>query len=245
MKVMTVLGARPQFIKSAPVSAALGAAGIAEVLVHTGQHYDAQMSDVFFEELGLKQPDYRLDVGSGSLAYQVGETMQRLEPVMLAEAPDAVLVYGDTNATFAGAFVAAAQQIPLAHVEAGLRSFNPAMPEERNRILTDHLARWCFAPTPAAMANLNAEGITTGQLVGDVMLDALLQFLPRATERFGAWSADLSVSRGAYLLLTMHRAETTAQPEKAVAILRYLDSLGVPVVFPVHPRVSSLGRIDN
>lgn len=241
MKIVTVLGARPQFIKAAPVSSAFGSAGIEEVLVHTGQHYDANMSDIFFQELGLSQPGHYLGVGSGSQPYQVSEGLKRLEPVLQKEKPDIVLVYGDTNATFVGAFVATTLQIPVAHVEAGLRSFNRAMPEETNRILTDQMATWCLAPTPTAMQHLRQAGLEDRSLLtGDVMLDALLQFHAKATQQLPNFWKDHGLAEHQYSLLTMHRAETTANPKKAVAILKLLEAQGRPILFPVHPRIRSL-----
>ena len=241
MKVVTVLGARPQFIKAAPVSVALRSAGISEILVHTGQHYDTNMSDIFFRELGLPVPAYSLEVGSGSHVYQVSEGMKRLEPVLQTEKPDLVLVYGDTNATFTGAFVANALQIPIAHVEAGLRSFNRAMPEETNRILTDQLSTWCLAPMPTAMRHLEHDGLAErAYLVGDVMLDALLQFQVRAAEQYPDFWKNHQLQSKQYSLLTMHRAETTASPEKAMALLKVLDAQGEPILFPVHPRTKAL-----
>jgi UDP-GlcNAc3NAcA epimerase len=241
MKIVTVLGARPQFIKAAPVSSAFRAAGIEEVLVHTGQHYDANMSDIFFQELGLPKPGHALGVGSGSQPYQVSEGLKRLEPVLAQEKPDAVLVYGDTNATLVGAFVANTFQLPVAHVEAGLRSFNRAMPEETNRILTDQLSTWCLAPTKTAMQHLANAGLQDrAYLVGDVMLDALLQFQTKAHVALPNFWAERGVEEGRYSLLTMHRAETTAAPEKAVALLHVLEAQGQPILFPVHPRTRAL-----
>lgn len=241
MKIATVLGARPQFIKAAPVSAALKEAGLQEILIHTGQHYDANMSDIFFQELGLDAPKHCLQVGSGSRIHQVAEGLKRIEPILADEKPDIVLVYGDTHATFLGAFAAAALNIPIAHVEAGLRSFNRAMPEETNRILTDHLAQWCFVPTQAAAENLTREGLADKTvLVGDVMLDALLRYQQRALDTRMDLLAQWGVRPGEYYLLTMHRAETTAHPEKVQALLKALDGQGIPVLFPVHPRTRPL-----
>ncbi|MDX2084946.1 MAG: UDP-N-acetylglucosamine 2-epimerase (non-hydrolyzing), partial [Candidatus Melainabacteria bacterium] len=250
MKIMTVLGTRPQIIKAGPVSAALAQAGITEVLVHTGQHYDSNMSDVFFDELGLKPPQYMLSVGSGTLGYQVGEGLQRIEAILKAEAPDMLLVYGDTSATMAGALAAAYHHIPLAHVEAGLRSFNRRMPEEINRVTTDHLAQWCFVPTQTAVENLAKEGICHGQAdryvyrVGDVMLDAATHYLQRAQAKHPDFYATNGLTEQPYVLLTMHRAETTAAPEKVLRLLQQLDTTaqkqGWTVLFPVHPRTQPL-----
>ena len=188
MKILTVLGARPQFIKASVVSHAIAATpGLAEVLVHTGQHFDANMSDVFFAELGMNKPDYFLDIHGGTHGAMTGRMLEAVEKVLLQEKPDAVLVYGDTNSTLAGALAAAKLHIPVAHVEAGLRSFNMAMPEEVNRILTDRISRWLFTPTQAATANLQREGYAADSImeVGDVMYDVALHLgaLVRAAGR--------------------------------------------------------------
>jgi UDP-GlcNAc3NAcA epimerase len=181
MKVLTIVGARPQFIKAWPVSRALKVAGIDEVLVHTGQHYDDQMSQVFFDELGLLKPTLNLGVGSGSHAAQTAAMLVALEAAMLDLQPSVVLVYGDTNSTLAGGLAAAKLGIPIAHVEAGLRSFNRTMPEEHNRVLVDHCSTLLFCPTRTAVENLAREGVTAGvHEVGDVMLDAVLHFAERA-----------------------------------------------------------------
>lgn len=240
-KILTVIGARPQFIKAAPVSLALKEVGLTEILVHTGQHYDANMSAIFFEQLGLNPPNYHLGIGSGSHGYQTGEALMQLEPILETVAPDAVLVYGDTNATLAGALTAVKLHIPVAHVEAGLRSFNRHMPEEINRVMTDHVARWLFAPTQTAVDNLAREGIQEGVcLSGDVMMDAIALYLEAARDQFPTLLESLGVKAQSYILLTMHRAETTARPEQALAILHALDSLNIPVILPVHPRLRPL-----
>jgi UDP-GlcNAc3NAcA epimerase len=234
--IATIVGARPQLIKSAPVSLALKAAGLHEILIHTGQHYDALMSDIFFEELSLKAPDHHLGIGSGSHGYQTGEALKRIEEILLKEQPDAVLVYGDTNATLSGALAAAKLHIPIAHVEAGLRSFNRRMPEEINRVLTDHVSTWLFAPTEDAVRHLATEGITRGvHPVGDVMLDAVRLFSDKADA--SAFLDGHGLTSKGYLLLTMHRAETSEQPEQMATILQVLDRQELPVLFPVHPRV--------
>jgi UDP-N-acetylglucosamine 2-epimerase len=236
MRVLTVVGARPQFIKSAPVSTALRESGHEEVLVHTGQHYNHQMSQVFFEEMGIAQPDFNLEVGSGSHGWQTGQMMLRLEDVMQSQKPDWVLVYGDTNSTLAGALVAAKLQLRIAHVEAGLRSFNRAMPEEINRVLADHLSDLLFSPSETAVRNLAAEGIKSGvHLVGDVMYDALLQYSETARQT-STILQELKVEPKQYLLLTIHRAESTDNPLHLRNILTALAEIDSPVIFPVHPR---------
>lgn len=236
MRIVTVLGARPQFIKAAPVSKALQDAGHTEVLVHTGQHYDDTMSAVFFRELNLPEPAYNLGVGSGPHGWQTGQMLARIEEVLLAERPDWVLVYGDTNSTLAGALAAVKLHIPVAHVEAGLRSFNRTMPEEHNRVLTDHCADLLFCPTQTAVDNLAREGITQGvHLVGDTMYDAVLQFGALARERSTILD-DLGLTPKGYLLATVHRPYNTDDPERLRTILEAFVELGEPVVFPVHPR---------
>jgi UDP-GlcNAc3NAcA epimerase len=235
MKVVTVVGARPQFIKAAPVSRKLREKGT-EVLVHTGQHYDKSMSDVFFEELNIPAPDYHLGVGSKSHGAQTGEMLAKVEEVLLAEKPDCLLVYGDTNSTLAGALAAAKLHIPVAHVEAGLRSFNRRMPEEINRVLTDHVSRWLFCPTETAVRHLKNEGITDGvHLTGDVMMDAVLYNRQLADEKSNVLDR-LGLSSRSYVLVTLHRAENTDVPERLAGIVRALNQLSVPAVLPLHPR---------
>lgn len=235
MKILSVVGARPQFIKAAPVSRRLREEH-QEILVHTGQHYDYTMSKVFFEELGIPEPDYNLGVGSASHGKQTGEMLGRIEEVLLAEAPDLVLVYGDTNSTLAGALAAAKLHIPLAHVEAGLRSFNRRMPEEHNRVLTDHCSDLLFCPTQTAVDNLTREGITQGvHLVGDTMYDAVLQFAEIAHQR-STILPDLKLKPKGYLLATVHRPYNTDNPENLCNILSAFQELDEPVIFPVHPR---------
>ena len=238
MRVLTVVGARPQFVKAAPVSRALLAAGHDEILVHTGQHYDDAMSAAFFRDLEMPEPDLNLQVGGGSHSAMTGEMLRRLEPVVAEHEPDGVLVYGDTNSTLAGAVVAAKVAYPdgrrpwLAHVEAGLRSFNRRMPEERNRIVADHLADLLLAPTPAAMANLDREGLRArAELSGDVMVEAHGWAVEHAASRLPQVAAELD----GYVLLTLHRAENVDDPTRLRAILEGLD-VGLPVIFPVHPR---------
>ncbi len=245
MKVATIVGARPQFIKAAPVSKALAQAGQHDFLIHTGQHYDYKMSQVFFEELNIPAPDVNLEVGSGSHGWQTGQILARLEEVLLAEKPDWVLVYGDTNSTLAGALAACKLQLPVAHVEAGLRSFNRTMPEEHNRVLTDHCSTLLFCPTQMAIANLGREGITQGvHWVGDTMYDAVLQFAALARQR-STILADLNLEPKSYLLATLHRPYNTDVPENLINILTAFAEIGEPIVFPVHPRtrkkISQLG----
>jgi UDP-GlcNAc3NAcA epimerase len=237
VKVLTVVGARPQFIKAAPVSRALRGEHD-ELLVHTGQHYDEAMSGAFFRELEIAEPDVNLGVGSGSHGAMTGEMLRRLEPVLLEHEPDVVLVYGDTNSTLAGAVVAAkatyrgGRRPWLAHVEAGLRSFNRRMPEEHNRIVADHLADLLLAPTPVAMDHLAREGLADrSELVGDVMVDAHAWALERAGDHLPAAAQDL----GGYVLLTLHRAENVDDRDRLSRILDGL-ALELPVLFPVHPR---------
>ena len=235
VRFLTVLGARPQFIKAAPLSAVLRRQ-YHEVIVHTGQHYDHQMSDVFFEQLGIPSPDHHLDVGSGSHGEQTGTMLTRLEAVMQREPPDVVLVYGDTNSTLAGALAAAKLNIPVAHVEAGLRSFNRAMPEEINRVVTDHLSTWLFAPSSHAERQLATEGLSRGvHVVGDIMLDAVLQHAERA-RRSSPYPQAANVCAGMFYLCTVHRAENTDRPERLRGILEGLARLDQPVVLPLHPR---------
>lgn len=232
MKILTIIGARPQMIKAAAVSNKLRKKHV-ECLVHTGQHYDANMSDVFFRELNIPLPDYNLGIGSGTHGEQTGRMLIELEKLYFQESPDLVLVYGDTNSTLAGALAASKLSIPIAHVEAGLRSFNERMPEEQNRILTDHLSSLLFTPTQTAEQNLKTEGIRApSYFVGDVMYDAVLSFQDRPL-------LDLSFAKdlpGSFLLATIHRAENTDVPERLKNIFSALNQCGYPIVLPLHPR---------
>ncbi len=239
MRVLSVIGNRPQFIKSGPLSLALGNARIAEVVLHTGQHYDRELSAVFVEELGLPEAAYRLEAGSGSHAQQTARMLPGIEEAVLREEPDAVLVFGDTNSTLAGALAAAKAHVPVAHVEAGLRSFDRTMPEELNRIVVDVVSTLLLCPSDAAVANLRREGVTEGvHQVGDVMYDANLRLAPIARERSAAL-ANAGVEPGAYVLLTLHReANVHAEPLRAVA--GALAELDEPVVFPAHPRTRAV-----
>ena len=236
MKIVTIVGARPQFIKAAPVSKILREAGCKEFLIHTGQHYDYVMSQIFFADMGIPEPDIDLEVGSGNHGWQTGQMLMHVEEILLAEKPDWVLVYGDTNTTLAGALAAVKQHIPVAHVEAGLRSFNREMPEEHNRVLTDHCSDLLFCPTQRAMDNLAEEGITESvHLVGDTMYDAVLQFVEVARAR-SAIIQDLGLGTGGYLLATVHRAYNTDVPSNLHSILSAFLEIDEPVIFPVHPR---------
>jgi UDP-N-acetylglucosamine 2-epimerase len=234
VKIVSVVGARPQFIKASTVSRLLSLRH-QEMLVHTGQHYDPLLSDIFFSELELPPPDYHLGVGSASHGKQTAQMLERLERVLLKERPQRVLVYGDTNSTLAGALAAAKLDIPLAHIEAGLRSGDRAMPEELNRILTDHCADLLFCPTQTAVANLAREGINNGvHLVGDVMCDSLLTRTDGLDTRPAL--ERLALSPREYVLVTVHRAANTDDPRRLRSILDALATLGLPAVFPAHPR---------
>ncbi|MCC7428365.1 MAG: UDP-N-acetylglucosamine 2-epimerase (non-hydrolyzing) [Alphaproteobacteria bacterium] len=245
LRILSVVGARPQFIKAAPVSRAIAAkAGLAEIMVHTGQHHDAGMSDVFFAELGIPAPAHHLGIHGGSHGEMTGRMLAALEAVMLAERPGRVLVYGDTNSTLAGALAAAKLAIPIAHVEAGLRSFNRRMPEEINRVLTDHLSDLLFVPTQAAIANLAREGITQGvHHVGDVMYDATLAAGARAAGASGIL-ARLGLAAHGFFLATIHRAENTDDRAALAAVLDWLKARAAeaPVVLPLHPRTEKMAR---
>lgn len=235
MKILTVVGARPQFIKAAAVSNIIRKEH-EEVLVHTGQHYDENMSKVFFQELQIPKPDYNLEIGSGNHGEQTGKMLIDLERIYLKEKPDLVLVYGDTNSTLAGALCASKLLIPVAHVEAGLRSFNMNMPEEQNRILTDHISKLLFVPTATAEANLHNEGINQHvHNVGDVMFDAVLHF-KKLAEKKESILEKISVKSGEYILTTIHRAENTNDINRLKNIIEALNESGKKIVLPLHPR---------
>jgi len=235
LKVATIVGARPQFIKAAPVSRWLRLHH-REVLIHTGQHYDDLLSEVFFRELEIPTPDYNLGVGSASHGRQTGEMLARVEEVLLEEKPDWVVVYGDTNSTLAAALAAAKLHIPVAHVEAGLRSYNRKMPEEINRVLTDHLSSLLFCPTDTAVRNLVREGITQGvHKVGDVMYDLALWGLEVAEQKSTILET-LGIEPGGYLLATIHRPSNTDDPGNLSAIVSALNDVAETVIFPAHPR---------
>lgn len=237
-KVIVVVGARPQFIKAAVVSRALAdQAALEEVIVHTGQHFDDNMSKVFFEQMGIPHPRHHLAIGGGSHGQNTGRMIESLEGVILAERPAAVLVYGDTDSTLAGAIATSKLNIPLAHVEAGLRSFNRRMPEEINRILTDHASDVLFAPSQTAIANLHNEGVAPEKikLVGDVMFDAVKTFTEVA-RRESSILADLALVPKSYALVTIHRKENTDDPARLSAFIEALSQTSLPIVLPLHPR---------
>jgi UDP-GlcNAc3NAcA epimerase len=240
MKIVTVIGARPQFIKAATVSRLVAKqSNIEEIIVHTGQHYDVNMSEVFFDELAIPKPTYNLGIGGGTHGVMTGRQLESIEGILLNEKPDWMLVYGDTNSTLAGALAASKLGIPVAHVEAGLRSFNKRMPEEINRVLTDHVADCLFAPTQAALENLRVEGVGEDKVyqTGDVMLDASLFYRQRAREP--AWFNDMGIETGNFILATVHRAENTDDPERLDGIFRGLAAAGMQVILPLHPRTKA------
>ncbi|MDX6285620.1 MAG: hypothetical protein QOG53_1105 [Frankiales bacterium] len=236
MRILSVVGARPQFVKLAPVAAAIAAHGDEHVIVHTGQHYDDRMSDVFFADLRIPDPDVHLGVGSGSHGAQTGAMMAALDGVLDEHRPDWVLVYGDTNSTVAGALCAVKLHLPVAHVEAGLRSFNRRMPEEHNRVLTDHAADLCMAPTQVAMDHLANEGLASRSvLVGDVMTDICF----RVRDAVAANPPPLpeGVTAGDYVVATIHRADNTDDPTRLAAVINALATVPVPVLLLAHPRL--------
>jgi len=256
MKILTVLGARPQFIKAGAVSRQIKrlkekGERLEEIIVHTGQHYDYNMSDVFFEELDLPKPDYYLGIGGKSHGAMTGEMIIKLEEVMLKEKPDAVLVYGDTNSTLAGAIASSKLHIPIAHVEAGLRSFNMKMPEEINRVLTDRVSKWLFCPTDTAVENLKKEGfpfkLSTNNYqlisnVGDVMYDVALYY-----KQFAKKPLSLSTITSHFILCTIHRAENTDNIERLKNIFEAVEEISkeIPVVLPLHPRTRKILENNN
>lgn len=244
MKVLSVIGARPQFIKAFAVSRQIRSK-YEEILVHTGQHYDDEMSDVFFDELGIPEPDHNLGIGSKSHGKQTAEMIIGLEDLIEQHTPDVVLCYGDTNSTLAAAIVASKLDVELAHVEAGLRSFNREMPEETNRVLTDHASDILFAPSERAVSNLDTEGISTDVYpVGDVMYDALLWAREKA-DSISSIREDLDIENEEYILSTVHRPRNTDDPNRLRDIIRTLVSESRPVVFPAHPRtVKQLEKYD-
>lgn len=237
MKIITVIGARPQFIKAATVSRVLaGRVGIEEILIHTGQHYDQNMSDIFFDELSIPRPKYNLGIGGGSHGEMTGRQLEEIEKVLLIERPDMVLVYGDTNSTLAGALSAVKLHIPVAHVEAGLRSYNKKMPEEINRIATDHVSDILFAPTESAVVNLGREGISKDRVhnVGDVMYDAAIYY--KGVAKKPVWFDALGLEFESFILSTVHRAENTDDRYKLANILDGLGKSAKDIILPLHPR---------
>jgi UDP-GlcNAc3NAcA epimerase len=238
IKIVTIVGARPQFVKAAVVSRALAAyPGIEEVLIHTGQHFDSNMSDVFFTEMAIPAPRYNLQIGGGSHGENTGRMIEQLEKILVGEQPQAVLLYGDTDSTLAGAIAAAKLVIPLVHIESGLRSYRRGMPEEINRIVTDRLADVLYTPSEVAVANLMREGVASERVrnTGDVMYDAVLLFKDIARER-STMMAALGLTQDGFSLLTLHRKENTDDPVALAAIFAALGASGRPIVFPVHPR---------
>lgn len=242
IKILTIVGARPQFIKASVVSRAIAqSAVLSEVVVHTGQHFDSNMSEVFFAELGMAVPNYHLAINGGTHGEMTGRMLIEIERVLIEEKPDAVMVYGDTNSTLAGALAAIKLHIPVAHVEAGLRSFNMTMPEEVNRILTDRISQWLFTPTVIAAQQLVNEGVESARIipVGDVMFDVALHHGARVSAR-GGLLEHLCLSPQGYILATIHRAENTEDPARLTVIVNALASTAenLPVVWPLHPRTS-------
>ncbi|WP_447924818.1 non-hydrolyzing UDP-N-acetylglucosamine 2-epimerase [Georgenia muralis] len=243
MKVLSVVGARPQFVKLAPIAHEAARRGVEHTIVHTGQHYDPMLSDVFFEDLQIPAPAVHLGVGSGSHGRQTGQMLAALDDVLDTHVPDWVLVYGDTNSTLAAALAAVKQHVPVAHLEAGLRSFNRRMPEEHNRVLTDHAADLLLAPTQGAMDHLAAEGLAPrAVLVGDVMTDVLLRVRDQVAGAVPPLLAEQSLEPGGYYLATIHRAESTDDPARLAAILASLAELDAPVVLLAHPRLVARSR---
>lgn len=250
-KILTIVGARPQFVKAATLSRAIAKCPeqkIREIIVHTGQHYDANMSDIFFAEMELARPHHHLNIGSGTHGAMTGKMLEAVEAILLKEKPDWVLVYGDTNSTLAGALAAVKLHIPLAHVEAGLRSFNKKMPEEINRILTDHAADVLFTPTEGATQQLQKEGISREKImeVGDVMYDAALYYQQKAYRASNILN-QCQLTPKHYVLATVHRAENTDSPEKLTEIVRGLSAIAksTPVVWPIHPRTRHALKAQN
>jgi len=237
--IATIIGARPQFIKEAPVALALREA-FKEIIIHTGQHYDRNMSRIFFEDMAIPEPDYNLNIGSGLHGEQTGRMLAAIEEVLIKEKPEYVLVYGDTNSTIAGALAAVKLQIPVGHIEAGLRSFNRSMPEEINRIATDRIADHLFCPTEHAVSLLNKEGLEDNVfLTGDVMYDACLHFLP-LSEKKSHIVDSLGLADKEYLLLTIHRPSNTDDPKIFTGIMKAVAESPWPVVFPRHPRTKKV-----
>lgn len=234
--IVTIVGARPQFIKLAPVSKAIRQLGLVEKIVHTGQHYDHNMSATFFRELEIPTPDFNLQIGSGSHGRQTGTMLMAIEEVLLSVMPRLVIVYGDTNSTLAGALAAVKLNMKVAHIEAGLRSFNRTMPEEHNRILTDHCSDYLFCPTQNAVEQLGREGIQQQVfMVGDTMYDAVVQYAEKAQSHANILDT-LELQPGGYFLVTIHRPANTDNPKNLESLLLSFGQLRLPVIFPIHPR---------
>jgi len=237
-KILTIVGARPQFVKASVVSRAISGQGmLVETIVHTGQHFDVNMSDVFFSEMGIPAPSYNLGIGGGSHGENTGRMIEAIERVLIEQGPDVVLVYGDTDSTLAGAIAAAKLNIPIAHVEAGLRSFNRRMPEEVNRVLTDHASTWLFAPSAASVKNLACEGILGAAVhqVGDVMFDAVQGF-SKIAQATSLIMQQLALTSGEYMLITLHRKENTDDRVRLSSIFAGLEASTLPIIMPLHPR---------
>lgn len=236
MYVVSVVGARPQFVKLGPVAKEMAAAGVRHEIIHTGQHYDLDMSDSFFRDLGIPNPDYNLGVGSGTHGAQTGRMLETIEDVLSKNSPDWLLVYGDTNSTLAAAIAGVKLRVPVAHLEAGLRSFNRAMPEEHNRVLTDHAADLCLAPTTVAASHLEAEGLQHRTVItGDVMTDVCLLVSEKVKGR--PLPTSVPFKEGQYVLATLHRAENVDDGAVLTKIAESLEEIDYPVVLPVHPRL--------
>lgn len=240
-KIVSIVGARPQFIKMVPLSNAISKTDISEIVLHTGQHYDYEMSQIFFEEMRLKPPEYHLGIGSSTHGAQTGRMLEKIEEVLIKEKPNGVVVYGDTNSTLAGALAASKLHIPVFHIEAGLRSFNKKMPEEINRVLTDHLSSLLFAPTEVAVNNLRKEGIKKGVfLVGDIMFDTYLMFKDKYLFHSKVVLQKFSLKEKEYGIVTIHREENAEDKERFESILEGLKKVikhGIKLIFPAHPRV--------
>ncbi len=240
MKIFSIVGARPQFIKLAPLSAALSAGSHQEYIVHTGQHYDYAMSEKIFIDLGIRKPDIHLEVGAGNQTVQIAEMMLKLEVAMLEKKPDVVIVFGDTNSTLAGALIAAKQNIPIIHIEAGLRSFNRTMPEEINRIITDHVSKYLFAPTQTAVDNLHREGLGSSTFfTGDIMVDTMKNSIEIALKK-STVIEELQLHGTFYNLLTLHRHYNVDDSGILEHILNQLGQLDEKIIFPVHPRTRKM-----
>jgi UDP-GlcNAc3NAcA epimerase len=240
MKIFSIVGARPQFIKLAPLSAALAAGAHKEFIVHTGQHYDYAMSEKIFIDLAIRKPDIHLEVGSGNQTLQVTEMMLKLEAAMIEKKPDVIIVFGDTNSTLAGALIAAKLNIPIIHIEAGLRSYNRTMPEEINRIVTDHVSKYLFAPTQTAVDNLNREGLGSSTFfTGDIMVDTMKNSIEIALAKSTAVK-NLQLQNEIFSLLTLHRHYNVDDNKVLEHILNELGQLGEKIIFPVHPRTKKM-----